>query len=185
MNQSKVTGRYAKALLELSVEKNCLEDSYNDIRLIKKSCLENKELLLLLKSPIIKTDQKLKILNHIFESKTTKMTQLFLKILTKKKREHLLVHISNSFISQYKKYKNIEEASVTTAITLTPELKTEVIKYIKKETKSDIELLEIVDEKIIGGTVIKIGDKQLDASVANEISELRKMFNQNLYKQEV
>lgn len=184
MRQSRVTVRYAKALLQLSIEKKSLEQSYNDMVIINKACLESKELSLLLKSPIIKTDQKRNILKEIFESKIGDLSMNFINIITNKKREPLLNSIASVFISQYKKHKNIKEAKVTTAHPLTLELKQEIIKYIKKNEEIDVEITEVVDKNIIGGTIIRLGDKQLDTSVSSEISELRKMFNKNLYLQD-
>jgi len=184
VNQSRATNRYAKALLQLSIEQNSLEQSYKDMLLVDKVCSENKELQLLLKSPIVKTDQKVNILQEIFGEKLGRISMMFLKIITNKKREPLLSAIANNFVSQYKKHNNIEEAVVTTAIPLDLELKEKVITYIKKQGDRDVELKEIVDKNIIGGTIIRIGDKQLDASISNEISELRQMFNKNLYLQD-
>ena len=90
MNQSRATIRYAKSLLQLSIEQECLEQSYNDMMLIDSVCSENKELILLLKSPIIKTDQKLEILKKIFRSKLGEVSMRFVNIITNKKREPLL-----------------------------------------------------------------------------------------------
>ena len=59
--------------------------------------------------------------------------------------------------------------------------KSEILDYVKKNGKSDVELSEIIDKNIIGGMVVKVGDKQLDASVIRDIKELRKTFNKNLY----
>jgi F-type H+-transporting ATPase subunit delta len=95
-----------------------------------------------------------------------------------------LAEIAKRFISLYKEYNNIETATVTTAIPLTETLKNEVLAYIKADSNNKVELTEVVDKNIIGGAIIRIGDKQLDTSVANEISELRQMFNKNLYLQD-
>jgi len=89
-----------------------------------------------------------------------------------------------SFISLYKAHNNIESASVTTAVPLTESLKQDVMKYIKEGSDKSVELAEVVDENIIGGAIIRMGDKQLDASVSSELSELRQMFNKNLYLQD-
>ena len=184
MNQSRATTRYAKALLELSIEKNVIESSYNDMALVDSTCLKNKELILLLKSPVIKTEKKLRILKQIFEKEISVFSMNFIAIIVKKNREALLPQIANAFVSQYKKHKNIQEAIVTTAIPLTKELKSAIIRYIKKNGEIEVELTEVVDKNIIGGAIIKIGDKQLDASVVSQISELRQMFNKNLYLQD-
>ena len=184
MKQSRVTIRYAKALLQLSVEQNSFEDAYNDMMFIDSLCSECKDFSILLKSPIVKTDHKLRIFDEIFASKISKVSMMFVSIITTKKRESLLAEIAKSFISLYKEHNNIETATVTTAIPLTETLKNEVINFIKKNGKDNVELTEKVDSTIIGGAIIRMGDKQLDASVSKAISELRQIFNKNLYIQD-
>jgi len=181
MKHPRVAIRYAKAFLKLAVEEGALEQAYNDMSLLNKVCLESKEFALLLKSPIIKTDQKLKIIDEIFSSKLAEMSMTFIKIISSKKRESLLEVISKSFINIYKEYKKIEEATVTTANPLSEELRGEVVRFIKKHGNQDVELTELVDASIIGGVIIRMGGKQLDASVSNSISELKQKFNKNLY----
>ena len=184
MRQSRVTIRYAKALFQLAIENNTLEQSYNDMLLVDKLCAESKDLLLLLRSPIIKTDKKLKILEEIFEKKISKVTMLFINIITTKKREGLLISIASSFIALYKTYNKIETATIITAAPLDEALIAEVISFIKKHGDDNVELTKKVDPTIIGGAIIRMGDKQLDASVSKAISELRQIFNKNLYIQD-
>ena len=184
MSQSRVTYRYAKALLLLSVEKNMLQGIYSDMCFVERVCVENKELTLLLKSPIIKTDKKQKILHEVFGSKITEVSMRFVQIITNKKREHLLEDIARAFLVQYKQHNNIEEVVVTTATPLTNELKESIVSYIKRDAQKDVDLVENIDQKIIGGVIVRVGDKQLDASVSSEIKELRKIFNKNLYLQD-
>ena len=184
MKQSRVTIRYAKALLQLAIEQNTLEQSYNDMVLLDAVCTESKEFSLLLKSPIVKTDQKLSIFKEIFASKLGEVSMSFVNIITTKKRESLLALIASSFISLYKVHNKIETATVTTASPLDEALRAEVINFIKKHGDDNVELTEKVDEKIIGGAIIRMGDKQLDASVSKAISELRQTFNKNLYIQD-
>jgi F-type H+-transporting ATPase subunit delta len=173
MKQSRVTIRYAKALLQLAIEQNTLEQSYNDMVLLDAVCTDSKELSLLLKSPIVKTDHKL-----------GEVSMAFINIITTKKRESLLALIARSFIALYKEHNKIETATVTTAAPLDEALRAEVINFIKKYGDDNVELTEKVDEKIIGGAIIRMGDKQLDASVSKAISELRQTFNKNLYIQD-
>ena len=184
MKQSRATIRYAKALLELSIEQNVLENSYHDMLLIESACSECKDLALLLKSPIVKADHKLKIFREIFEGKLSNSSMMFINIILTKKRESLIRGISKSFIALYKQHNNIESASIKTAVPISQQLKEEVLSYIKSETSNSVELTEIVDAKIIGGAIIKMGDKQLDASVSTELAELRQVFNKNLYLQD-
>ena len=184
MKRSRATIRYAKALLELSIEQNSLENSYHDMVLIESVCSESRDFALLLKSPIVKADHKLKIFRQIFEGKLSNSSMMFINIILTKKRESLIRGISKSFIALYKQHNNIESASIKTAVPISQQLKEEVLSYIKSETSNSVELTEIVDAKIIGGAIIKMGDKQLDASVSTELAELRQVFNKNLYLQD-
>jgi len=184
MKQSRVTIRYAKALFQLVIGQDMLDQSYRDMVLLDGVCAESKELSLLLKSPIVKTDKKLKILEEIFGSKINKLTMSFINIITIKKREGLLALIASSFIALYKEHKKIETATVISATPLDESLRNEVISFIKKHGKNNVELTEKVDPTIIGGSIIRMGDKQLDASVSKAISELRQIFNKNLYLQD-
>ena len=184
MSQSRITIRYAKALLQLAIKQDILEQSYNDMVLLDSVCAESKELSLLLKSPIVKTDKKLKILEEIFGSKINKVTMSFINIITSKKRESLLALIASSFIALYKTHNKTETATVISATPLDESLRAEVINFIKKYGDNDVELTEKVDPTIIGGSIIRMGDKQLDTSVSKAISELRQIFNKNLYLQD-
>lgn len=184
MKQTKVSIRYAKALLQLSIEQNTQEHAYNDMMFIYSLCSDCNDFSIFLKSPIVKTDHKLRIFDEIFASKISKISMMFVRIITTKKRESFLQEVAKSFISLYKEYKNIQTATVTTAIPLTEALRKEVLDFIKSDSNNKVELTEVVDKNIIGGAIVRVGDKQLDASVANEISELRQMFNKNLYIQD-
>ena len=110
MRQSRITLRYAKALFGLAIEEDILEQCKKDMQLISDTCNKNRKLSLLLKSPIIKTDKKLSILEEIFLNKISPITTSFVDIITTKKREYLLESIANSFVKLYKEHKNIETA---------------------------------------------------------------------------
>ena len=183
MKHKRAAIRYAKALIQLSIEKKCLKETYHDMLLVGSVCRENKDLRLLLDSPIIKSKKKLEILKQIFDAKICSLTELYITIITNKKRESLIPQISHSFITQYKKHLNIQEATITTSTKIPQQIKDKVVEYVEQQGAQKVELKEVVDENIIGGAIIRIDDKQLDLSVASEISELRQMFNKNLYLQ--
>ena len=184
MRKSKVTLRYAKSILSLSKEMNKIEDVYSDMLYIKNLCSQSKEFSLLLKSPIVKTDLKLKIFEEIFSDKISQLSMAFISLVTKKRRESLLVNISSDILTLYKEEKNITQATITTAIALDKDLKSDVIQFIKAHATQNVELNEVINEKIIGGAIISIGDKQLDASVSTKIKNLKQTFNKNLYLQD-
>ena len=155
----------------------------NDMVLINSLCLSNKDLVNLLKTPIVKTDLKVKILNELFSNTISSLSLAFIILITNKKRENLLPEISTSFISLYKNKKNIQEVSVTTALPLDDSMRKELMSYVKAQNNSNIELIEKVDESLIGGAIITIGDKQLDTSISSKLHALRQKFSVNLYIQ--
>ena len=181
MKATRLTYRYAKSLLKLVIDKNCLDTTLTDMHHILNVCVNSKDLSMLLKSPIIKTDKKKFILSKIFSENISNLTMTFLNIITNKKREMFLEGIAQSFITLYKEYKNIETVALTSASPLDDNTKNQIVSYVKNLGKSDVEMTENIDKEIIGGIIIKMGDKQLDASVKRHIKELRKTFNTNLY----
>ena len=181
MKQSRATIRYAKSFIDISLEQNSLEKSYGDMVLIDSVCSSNKDFLNLLRSPIIKTDLKIKILKELFSNNLSALTLSFISLITNKKREGLLPEISASFISLYKKNKNIKEVVVTSALPLDEDLKRSLMDYIGSETGSEIDLKEKIDESLIGGAIIRMDDKQLDASISSSLKALKQKFSKNLY----
>ena len=181
MKSTRLTSRYAKSLLNLSVEKNRLDKILSDMNYIKNICSENKDLVLLLKSPVVKSDKKLSIFSQIFSSSVSEITMNFINIITSKKREMHLEGIAESFISLYKTYSNIETVTLTTSHPIDEKTKFEVLEFVKKNGKQNIEMKQVINEELFGGMIIKMGDKQLDASVSRNIKKLKKSFNKNLY----
>ena len=181
MKHSRATIRYAKSLLNLSEESGVLDASYNDMVLINSICSTNKDFSNLLKTPIVKTDLKVKIFKELFSNSISSLTLSFIVLITNKKRESILAEISSSFISLYKSKKNIKEVTVTTALPLDETMRKELMNYVKAQNNSNIELIEKVDESLIGGAIIRMGDTQLDASVSSKLKILRQKFSENLY----
>ena len=180
MRNTRVTLRYAKSLLELAVEQSQLDACKADMEAVVAACKESKDLSLLLKSPVVKTDKKVAILNEVFASFGT-LSKSFINIITNKKREMLLEEIAERFLLVYNQHKGIESAVVTTAIPLDNDLRAAIQGFVEKHGGGQVELTEKVDEKLIGGAVIRMGDKQLDASVLRQINDLKQTFNKNLY----
>ena len=183
MKNTRVALRYAKSLFCLADEQQKLDHCRLDMDILIATCESSRELVLLLKSPIVKTDKKQAILGEIF-SKLSSLSQHFIRVVTNKKREYLLKEIAEAFLFLYKERKEIRSAVVTTAAPLDEELRKDVLSFIKKQGEGEIELDERVDENLIGGAIIRLGDKQLDASVLRQINDLKQIFNKNLYIQD-
>jgi len=182
MSNSRAASRYIKSLLGLAVEKGVLEEVNRDMQLFAKTCKENRAFEVVLKSPIIKHDKKREILTRLFKGKVNALTMSILDILTRKNREALLPAISVGFHAAYNAYKGVEKATVKTAVPLDSKLKGEIEQIVKNlSSKKQVELVEIIDADLIGGFVLNVGDKQIDASVKNKLKTLQLNFNQNHY----
>src|SRR5438067_90496 len=118
MSELRVASRYAKSLLDLSVEQHNLEEIIRDITFFKKVYEEQKPLQMLLKSPIIPGDKKNAILKQLFERSFHKNTLAFFDVIIRKKREYFLHSIAAAFIDQYNELNKIISATVKTAVAI-------------------------------------------------------------------
>lgn len=184
MAETRVSQRYAKSLIDLSLEKGQLEQVREDMLLVHSTITESHELALMLKSPVIKTDKKQAILKAIFGGKIGVITTEFIDIITRKRRESQLGAISDSFLAQYKRHKQILSAVITTASGLDASLRSKVMDIVKGATTSEVELIEKVDKDLIGGFILRVGDQQVDASIIRQIRNLDRTFSENPYVKE-
>ena len=191
MKGTRASIRFAKALIDLATEQNSMDKIYADMYLINKTCKANHELVVLMESPIVRTDKKQSILKDIFSGKVSKVTELFMMLLTTKRREALLESIAESFAEQYKVKKKIITAVITTASGLDEELRKKVLDVVKQSANPDlpdrqagVELIEKTNGKLIGGFVLQVGDRRVDASIAKQVRKLALSFNENPYIKE-
>lgn len=184
MKDTKVATRYAKSLLELSIELKSLEVVLADMKLINSVGNANAELVTVLRSPIIKSDKKLKILTEIFGCHISPITQKLLQLLSSKSREAYIVDISEQFVNQYKTHKGITTAVISSAVALDDVSRKRVLDLVKASANSDVELEEQTRADLIGGFVLRIGDTQVDASVLRQIKNLKRNFSENPYVKE-
>ncbi len=181
MRETRVANRYAKALFELSLEMKMLEEIRGDMELLLDVCRENREFVLMLKSPVIKESKKRAILKGIFEKKINDLTYKFLHVITRNRREEVIMEVAEQFIKIYKEFKNILPTTLTSAVKLDAATRDRIVTVLGERTHTEIELSEVVREEIIGGFILEFEDKQYDASVLRKIKNLRKEFDVNLY----
>ncbi|MFM6947497.1 MAG: ATP synthase F1 subunit delta [Aquirufa sp.] len=173
MSELIVAHRYAKSLIDLAIERKVVDAVYKDMCTFQETCENSYDLVLAFKSPIVKHDVKLAILSKLFKSTFHEVSFSIFEIITKKNREKFLPAIAKQFISLYTDYKGIQKAEVTSASPLTAEQKTQVTKIIKEYTGKEVELTEHIDESLIGGFVLRVGDKQIDDSIRRKLNDLK------------
>ena len=176
MSQSKAAKRYAVSLRDLASERGDVDRCLEDMQMILRLIGESKELELLLKSPIIKTDKKQQIFEKLLGGNVSELTLSFMKIVTAKGREDLLERIAQSYIDLVKADRNVLVAEVSTASNITADIEAKVLEIANQMQSGKVELVEKTDPSIIGGFVLKIGDKMIDASVKSKFRKLRQEF---------
>jgi F-type H+-transporting ATPase subunit delta len=185
MVDSRAASRYVKSLLGLAVEKNALEAVHSDMLLFSKVLDENRAFELVLRNPIIKHDKKRDILERIFEGKVHPLSMAIFDILTRKNREALLPTIAREFHAAYNVYKGIGRAYITTAVPLDAQLRADFESIVKKISEKDkVELTEKIDKEMIGGFILNVADRQIDASMKNKLKALKVQFSHNPYIKE-
>lgn len=186
MQNPRLGTRYAKSLIDLATERGQLETAFTDMQYLQEVTKQSREFLNLLRSPVIKGDTKTKIVNAVTTGKISELTDAFIKLLIAKGRESNLPEVIAAFIDQYKKIKNIHTVKLTTATEVSDTVKNSIVAQIKS-TSSDMQNIELettVDPSIIGGFVLQTGDKMIDASIAYDLREVAKQFENNdfIYK---
>lgn len=187
MPNPRLASRYAKSLVDLSTERNQLETVYNDMQFLKQLTNASRDFVNLLRSPIISTDKKQSIIDALTKGKISELTALFMKLLINKSRESDMPEIITSFIEQYNAIKGIHKVRLTTATTISEELKNAIINKLKKEAKLDsIELDARIDSSLIGGFVLEYNNNLVDASVLRDLKDISKQFRErNIFVQNI
>lgn len=185
MSVTRIASRYAKSLLELAIDQNTVEPVHADMDTLR-SATRNRDLYLLLKSPIIHGDKKMAVLRALLESKINPLTMAYLDLLVKKGREMYIPEIAAEFVTQYKTLKKITSVRVISAAPLSESvldsLRTKLLG--SGQTTVNLEIETVVDPTLIGGFVLEFDNKRYDASVANKLVELKSEFLKNQYVRE-
>jgi len=183
MSVIRIASRYAKSLLDLAKDQNVMDEVVSDMEGFSKM-VENRDLYLLLKSPIINVGKKGQIFDALFDGKVNKLTKAFLDIVLRKGRESFLPEIATEFMNQYKAMKGISSVTLTTAAPISSEALEAIKAKLLASTATDqvVDVETKVDESIIGGFIVEVGDKLIDASVSHKLAELAKAMTNKEYE---
>jgi F-type H+-transporting ATPase subunit delta len=184
MSNLRLADRYAKSLIDLSTERGQLDKVREDMLYIQSLCKASTEFVNILRSPIIKADQKENIILAVTKDKVSALTNAFNTLLVKKGRESDLPTIATAFINQFNALKGIHVVKLTTAVEVSEEMKNSIQQNVQKANNfGTVELETTVDASLIGGFKLSFNNKMVDASVANDLREIKKQFTKNYYVQ--
>ncbi len=181
MDQSAITVRYAKAFFSIAKEKKLLIELKTDIESVVGVCSQSADFSLLLESPIVKSSKKVELIKTIFSGNVNKLTLNFMLLITQNKREVHIPGICRNFLELTRKDQNIKSAVLTTASEVSNDTAQKIQELLGKELNATVELSTNVKPDILGGLVLRLDDKQYDASVATQLKKVK----QNLLETEL
>ncbi|WP_338732213.1 ATP synthase F1 subunit delta [Mangrovimonas cancribranchiae] len=170
--------RYAKAVLDLAKSQNAAEAINTDMLTISQAISESQELNDFLQNPVVRSSVKQAALAEVFKG-TQDLTGKLVEILMENKRIALLGDVAKSYTQLFAEYQGSQTAKVTTAVPLTSDLESKVLEKVKELTGKDAQIENIVDESILGGFILRVGDIQYNASIANKLNRLKREFTLN------
>ena len=172
MKSTKAAGRYAKALLELALDQQKIEVIENNMQQIITVANEAHDFQVFLSSPLIKVDKKLEVIKSIFGNFDA-LSISFLEMVATNRREALITEIAGAFLAQLKEHRGIVPVTIISAKTLDAQTKAQITSKISASIKGTLEITENVDESLIGGFIVRMGDHQIDASFTNKFNRLK------------
>lgn len=177
MSATRIAGRYAKSLVDLAQEQGKLDVIKGNVDTFI-AATDNRDFSLLLKNPIVTQSKKASVFKALFGEQFDELTMAFLDIVLRKGREEFLPQIANEFQAQYRAIKGQTKVHLITASALSDENLAEIKSKLlgSSATDKEVEITTEIDPSLIGGFVIKIGDKLYDNSIAYQLGKLKKEF---------
>ena len=154
--------RYASALFSIALEENKVEFYKNEIKMLKQVILQNDEILHLLSSCFIQKEDKEKIIDEVFKKQDINIIN-FLKVIVNNKRVNYLIKIFDEFIKTCNENLNVKEGIVYSITKLA----------LKVRLNCEVELVNLIDERLLGGVKVVIEDKIFDGSIKNKLEKLK------------
>lgn len=173
----RAANRYAKALIDFGIENKSLDKLFKDINDISASIHKSSDLRAILKSPVVKSEDKLAILNTVFKKSDKILLNLFQALSYHNRYDHLSL-ICDAFVHLYNKVNNIQEAHIRSAVELDKSALAAFNKKIKDITGDDAKITTSVEKDLLGGFILNINNLQYDASISGKLNKLK----QNLHK---
>lgn len=171
--------KYAQAIYELAAQKNTLNVVEQELRLVESTITSYDDLSTLIYHPQVLAQAKKETIRKIFGQDISDVVLKFLLLLVDKRRESILPGIIYEYVKMANQAQNILEAEVTTALPLVESQQAALIDKLSLVTGKKVVLKTQIDQGIIGGIIVKIGDKLIDGSVVRQLATLKKALLNN------
>jgi F-type H+-transporting ATPase subunit delta len=172
MKSTKAASRYAKSLLEIAIEQKKIDSVLGDMNFLLQTNNDSRDFELLIASPVVNASKKIEIFEKIFDQ-FEDISMSFIRLITKNGRENILPEIAASFEAQVKEFKGIVPMTLITAAPMDEKTKEAIVAKVQATVKGQLEIEEKIDESLIGGFMVRMGDTQIDASIASQFNNLK------------
>ena len=168
-----VSKTYGDALFEVALEEDKLDQFLEEVKAVKAAVDENQDLFKLMSHPKVVKEEKIKVVEDIFSGKVSRELVGLIRMIVDKGHFEQIDSVFTYFIDEVKEYRNIGTAYVTSALELTDAQKSAIEKRLLETTKYvTFEMHYEVDSAIIGGMMIRIGDRVVDSTVRTKLYDL-------------
>lgn len=172
MDLGVISVRYARALLKCATGLKLEDQVYKEMQTLSKSFLEVPELRFTIDNPMLSKDKKLKIVATACGDNICELTKKFVELVLNEDREKTLQFMAASYITFYRKQKNIIRGSLTTAAPVSQETEDKMRRMVESKTHGTVEFNTEVDPNIIGGFILEYDTYRMDASVKTKLSNI-------------
>lgn len=178
MNRNRAAIRYAKAVMDFAMAQKAEKALQQDFDLLLEQLASSPELADFLSNPVLDSQKKVAALQAIFPS-TSSAFQKTLGLLADNQRIELLAQVASEYLERYDRFQGIQKVKVTTAAPLNAKLEKEIMAVAQKMTDQKAVLQNEINPEIIGGFILQLGDRQYDASVAQQLQRIKQELIEN------
>ena len=164
--------RYARALLKSATDQKLEDTVYQEMMTVAKSYLDVPALRHTIDNPMLSKDKKEALLIVAAGEKPCQLTKAFIALVLKEDRENVMQFMANSYITLYRKQKNIIRGKLTTAARVSAETEQKMRQMVESKTQGTVEFETEVDPDIIGGFILEYDTFRMDASVKSRLNTI-------------
>jgi len=168
-----ISVRYARALLKSATDAKLEDAVYQHMQLLAKSYIEVPQLRQTIDNPMLSKEKKEMLLLTAMGGKgASALTKAFIALVLKEDRENMVQFMANSYVTLYRKQKNVIRGKLTTAVAVAPETEQKMRQMVERRTQGFVEFETEVDTDIVGGFVLEYDTYRMDASVQSKLRDI-------------
>ena len=167
-----ISMRYARALLKSATDQKLEDAVYQEMMTVAKSYLDVPALRHTIDNPMLSKDQKEALLIVAAGEKPCQLTKAFIALVLKEDRENVMQFMANSYITLYRKQKNVIRGKLTTAARVSAETEQKMRQMVESKTNGTVEFETEVNPDIIGGFILEYDTFRMDASVRSKLNNI-------------